>query len=125
AGVRAAVVMAVGSGVSARLVGYMVPVEPGGDDGFVASVREFCRTRLPEYMVPSGWVVLPELPLTPNGKVDRRALPVDGVVEGVVAAFVAPVSEVQRRIAVVWQELLGVERVGLRDNFFDLGGHSL
>ncbi len=75
--------------------------------------------------MPSGWVVLSALPLTPNGKVDRGALPVAGDASAVVADFVAPVSPTQCRVAELWRELLGLERVGLRDNFFDLGGHSL
>ncbi|BAL88452.1 putative NRPS [Actinoplanes missouriensis 431] len=124
-GVRAAVVVVAGSGAGARLVGYVVPSvgSEGGD--LVAGLREFCRGRLPDYMVPSGWVVLADLPLTPNGKVDRRALPSADVAQGVVARFVEPVSPVQRRVAAVWRDLLGVARVGLHDNFFDLGGHSL
>ncbi len=125
AGVRAGVVSVVGSGVGARLVAYVVPDGGEGGEGFVASVRQWCRGRLPEYMVPSGWVVLSALPLTPNGKVDRGALPVAGDASAVVADFVAPVSPTQCRVAELWRELLGLERVGLRDNFFDLGGHSL
>ncbi len=125
AGVRAGVVSMVGSGGGARLVAYVVPGGAGGGEDFVASVRQWCRGRLPEYMVPSGWVVLSALPLTPNGKVDRGALPDAGGASAVVADFVAPVSKTQCRVAVLWQELLGLERVGLRDNFFDLGGHSL
>jgi acyl carrier protein len=124
-GVRAAVVAVAGSGVAARLVGYVVPDHTADRDGLAGRVRDVCRARLPEYMVPSGWVVLDELPWTPNGKVDRTRLPVDGVVEGVAAGFVAPESDVERRVAVVWQDLLEAPRVGLADNFFDLGGHSL
>ncbi|KDA41663.1 non-ribosomal peptide synthetase, partial [Frankia sp. BMG5.23] len=125
AGVRAGVVSVVGAGPAARLVGYVVPVDGVNGEGLAGSLRDFCRGRLPEYMVPSGWVALERLPLTPNGKVDRGALPDAGAARGVVARFVAPASVVQRRVALVWEELLGVERVGLRDNFFDLGGHSL
>ena len=82
------------------------------------------RERLPVYMVPSDFVLLPRLPLNPNGKVDRRAL-----------AAIAPdetrrggtplQGELERRIAAVWREVLGIEEVGADDNFFDAGGHSL
>ena len=79
-------------------------------------------------MVPSAFVVLPALPLNANGKVDRRALMARGgeaVEPADEAAYVAPGSPLEELLAEIWQELLGVERVGARDNFFDLGGHSL
>ncbi|MFD8221340.1 amino acid adenylation domain-containing protein [Streptomyces sp. NPDC059697] len=124
--VRACVVTVAGSGAGARLVAYVVPnQQEDNDEGFIAPVRQWCRGRLPEYMVPSGWVALSALPLTPNGKVDRAALPDPGGASAVVADFVAPESQTQHHVAQLWQELLGLERVGLRDNFFDLGGHSL
>ncbi|MFQ5930188.1 MAG: phosphopantetheine-binding protein, partial [Acidobacteriota bacterium] len=82
--------------------------------------------KLPEYMVPATFVVLDFLPLMPNGKVDRRALPApDGLRPALEVAYVTPRTEVERTIATVWQEVLHVEKVGMHDNFFDLGGHSL
>jgi amino acid adenylation domain-containing protein len=107
-----------------RLVGYVVSgigstVDPGilGD-----SLKE----QLPDYMVPSAWVVLPSLPLTPNGKVDRRALPAPtGARADQAASYVAPRTPEERLLAEVWATLLGLERIGVRDDFFDVGGHSL
>ncbi len=92
----------------------------------VPAIRGFLLERLPEYMVPSVCVPLDALPLSSNGKVDRRALPepTDGPA-GSDKVFAAPKTEIERKIAAVWQDLLGLERVGLDDNFFDLGGHSL
>jgi amino acid adenylation domain-containing protein len=92
----------------------------------VPGLRSFLQERLPEYMVPAAFVLLDALPLTPNGKVDRQALSVPDhhrAERGV--SFVAPTTEVERMIAGVWQEVLGLAQVGVHDNFFDLGGHSL
>jgi amino acid adenylation domain-containing protein len=107
-----------------RLIAYVV-----SDPGVVPSagqLRRFLKEKLPEYMIPSAFVYLDSLPLTPNGKVDRRALPQPSNVrpEGE-EEFVAPRTPMERAIAEIWQDLLGVEKVGVDDNFFDLGGHSL
>ncbi|MGH7462238.1 MAG: phosphopantetheine-binding protein, partial [Longimicrobiales bacterium] len=80
--------------------------------------------RLPEQMIPSAFVHLPAWPLTASGKIDRSNLPTPGA-PTLDSAFVLPRTELERRIATVWREVLGVERVGVHDNFFDLGGHSL
>jgi amino acid adenylation domain-containing protein len=90
------------------------------------SLREHLRNKLPEYMIPSYFVQLEKIPLTPNGKVDRKALPVPvgaGMTSG--TEYCAPSNEVEQKFVSIWQEILGVEKVGVRDNFFDLGGHSL
>jgi amino acid adenylation domain-containing protein len=89
-------------------------------------LRAYLREQLPEYMIPSAFVMLESLPLTPNGKVDRKALPApqDGRAE-LTSTYVKPQTQLERMITAVWQEVLGVERVGIEDNFFDLGGHSL
>lgn len=89
-------------------------------------LREFLGQRLPEYMVPSLFLQLEELPLTPNGKVDYAALPLQGgerLPSG--APYAAPASEMEHTVAGMWQEVLGVQRVGLHENFFDIGGDSL
>ncbi|MBC1239444.1 MULTISPECIES: non-ribosomal peptide synthetase [Nostoc] len=91
-----------------------------------SDLRNFLKEQLPEYMLPSVFVQLKTLPLTTNGKIDRRALPVpDGDRPELAEVYVAPRSEMEREIARVWQELLNLEKVGVNDNFFDLGGHSL
>jgi acyl carrier protein len=76
-------------------------------------------------MVPQAVLVLPAFPLTPNGKVDRRALPEPGAAIPVRPAATAPHSELEKTIASIWQDVLGLAQVGTTDNFFDLGGHSL
>ncbi|HEX7333474.1 MAG TPA: amino acid adenylation domain-containing protein [Pyrinomonadaceae bacterium] len=108
-----------------RLVAYIVPATTMPAPT-VSELRSFLSDRLPEYMIPSNIVVLEAFPLTPNGKIDRRALPVpDGERPTLEAPFVAPRSDLERGIASVWQEVLQVSKVGIHDNFFDLGGHSL
>jgi len=91
----------------------------------IPQLREYLQSRLPEYMVPSGLMVLSQLPLTPNGKVDRKALPELDVASSVSTEYVAPQTQTQKLLAEIWQEVLGIEKVGIYDNFFDLGGHSL
>jgi acyl carrier protein len=92
----------------------------------VSALRSFLLEKLPEYMVPSTFVFLEAFPLTANGKVDRRALPRPESERPVLeSTYVAPRSGVEREIARIWQEALRVETVGVDDNFFDLGGHSL
>jgi acyl carrier protein len=103
-----------------RLAAYLVSAE--GKALIVAEVRAYAGSRLPEYMVPAGWVTLQALPLTDNGKLDRRALPAP---ELRVEEYVAPRTPTEVAVAGIWAETLGVERVGAHDNFFELGGHSL
>jgi len=95
-------------------------------DKLARQLRQFSRERLPDYMVPSAFVVLDSLPRTPNGKLDRRALPdVERVGTELRDSYVAPRTETEEELARIWSEVLGVERIGIRDSFFDLGGHSL
>jgi acyl carrier protein len=89
-------------------------------------LRAHLRQRLPAYMVPATLTVLDELPLTPNGKVDRKALAARQPTASAPGSdYVMPQTEAERAVAAIWQRVLDVERVGLTDNFFDLGGHSL
>jgi len=109
---------------SPRLIAYIVPrSEPTAS---VGELRSFLKTKLPEYMIPSAFVMLEALPLTPNGKVDRRSLPApDTARPELEKPFVAPRTEVEERLAAIWSDVLGLEQIGVRDNFFELGGHSL
>ncbi len=121
--VEAAVVLARdGMPGDRRLVAYAVPAPEQSPD--VAELRVFLAARLPAYMVPAAFVLLPGLPLTANGKVDRRALPVPGLSQGA-AEPIPPRTPLEREVAKIWREVLGVERIGVEDNFWELGGHSL
>ncbi|WP_186025078.1 non-ribosomal peptide synthetase, partial [Burkholderia gladioli] len=124
-GVGEAVVIARqdGASESARLVAYLVPTE--GAAPAPAELRARLATSLPDYMVPNAFVALAAFPLTPNGKLDRRALPAPDADAVVMQAYSAPQGETEPRLAAIWQELLGLERVGRHDNFLELGGHSL
>ncbi|XXY19116.1 amino acid adenylation domain-containing protein [Sorangium sp. So ce216] len=93
--------------------------------GLDRAIRDHAQRRLPDYMHPSAIVLLDALPLTGNGKVDRRALPVPGELRAESAPMVAPRSSHEERLTAIWQDVLGLERVSVQDNFFDLGGHSL
>ncbi len=122
-GVRhAAVRVSAREGGDARLIAYVVP-QPGATI-LGSAVRRALRDVLPDYMVPSIVLPIDRLPLTPNGKVDRRALP-DPLAGAPTTEFVEPRTEAERVVAGVWRELLGVEKVGVLDNFFEIGGHSL
>ncbi|HEU4963914.1 MAG TPA: amino acid adenylation domain-containing protein, partial [Bacilli bacterium] len=90
----------------------------------VAELRKFLHEQLPEYMVPPHLIALTDLPLNPNGKVNRRELPEPTDLSSD-REYLAPTNEVEQEVAAIWAEVLGLERVGLTDNFFDLGGHSL
>jgi amino acid adenylation domain-containing protein len=105
-----------------RLVAYVVPA--GSPAPATAELREALQRTLPEYMVPWSFVMLDRLPVTANGKLDRQALPAPGEAASG-EAYVAPRNELERAIAEVWREVLGLERVGVHDNFFESGGSSL
>ncbi|MGF6593127.1 amino acid adenylation domain-containing protein [Pseudomonas sp. 2835] len=126
-GVAEAVVVAHDGAHGKTLVGYLVadrdaPVnEPAT---WLRALKAQLQSQLPAYMVPSQLLPLDRLPVTPNGKLDRKALPAPQALQGN-EHYQAPASDLQRRLAVIWQQVLKVERVGLLDNFFELGGHSL
>ncbi|NES17633.1 MAG: amino acid adenylation domain-containing protein, partial [Symploca sp. SIO3E6] len=92
----------------------------------IQQLREYLKEQLPEYMLPSGYVVLPQLPLTPNGKVDRKALPAPETTYNYQNQnYIAPRDRQELQLVKIWENLLGVRPIGVGDNFFDLGGHSL
>ncbi|MCU0490000.1 MAG: amino acid adenylation domain-containing protein [Chloroflexaceae bacterium] len=118
-----------------RLVAYVVLQEPRTKNQEPASVQDgswfsvlgsFLREKLPDYMVPSAFVLLAELPLSPNGKVDRKALPApDATHPELARTYVAPRTATETVLANLWGSVLGRDQVGIHDSFFDLGGHSL
>jgi len=107
-----------------RLIAYVVSHRE--QEPTVSELHRFMREKLPEYMRPSGYVMVEAMPLTVNGKVDRRALPApDTTRPELEEEFAAPTTQVEEMLAGIWAEVLGLERVGIHDNFFELGGHSL
>jgi surfactin family lipopeptide synthetase A len=107
-----------------RLVAYLVAAEP--EKFRSAELREWLKQRLPPYMVPVAMVALPALPLTNNGKIDRKALPSpEQASAAATGQFAAPRTQTEKAMATIWEQVLGIEKVGVHDNFFDLGGHSL
>nr|QEO74316.1 AMP-dependent synthetase and ligase [uncultured bacterium] len=121
---KAVVVMREDTPGDPRLVAYLVGVA-GGEAAGASELRRHLAVTLPEYMIPSAFVVLDALPLTPNGKVDRRALPKPDASGEPARGYVAPRTPTEEMLCGMWGEVLGVERVGVEDNFFELGGHSL
>jgi amino acid adenylation domain-containing protein len=107
-----------------RLIAYVVPSKKPGPT--VSDLRRFVSGRVPEYMVPSAFVLLDALPLLPNGKINRRALPShEAVRPELEEEFMPPRTPEEEILAGIWADLLNVERIGVLDNFFELGGHSL
>ncbi|MDM9385424.1 amino acid adenylation domain-containing protein [Chlorogloeopsis sp. ULAP01] len=107
-----------------RLVAYIVP--NGEQTPTISELRDFLKQTLPDYMVPSAFVILNSLPLTANGKVDRRALPAPEQNRPQLATdFLAPRNRLELQLTQIWEESLGIQPIGVTDNFFDLGGHSL
>ncbi|HEV2472153.1 MAG TPA: amino acid adenylation domain-containing protein, partial [Chthonomonadales bacterium] len=124
-GVRAAVVVATGERQhEKRLVAYLVP---DGQSPSPDLITSHLRKTLPEYMIPSAYVFLEKLPLSPNGKINRLALPsptrADRRTEG--AAYVAPRTPLEEQVLLLWSDALDADTIGVHDNFFEIGGHSL
>jgi amino acid adenylation domain-containing protein len=106
------------------LVAYLV--QKDGANASVNALRDFLKQKLPDYMLPAGFVVLDKLPLTPNGKLDRHRLPApDSVPSPLAPRYVAPRDSTERSLAKLWSDLLKLAEVGIQDDFFALGGHSL
>ncbi len=107
------------------LVAYVVDRVREEESDTAGDHRAFLRERLPETMIPSAFVRLEALPLNANGKVDKKALPAPDLVSRSASSFVAPENDLQRRVSEIWCHVLGLERIGIDDSFFDIGGHSL
>jgi len=104
-----------------RLIAYIIP-KKGYDP---EQLQKYLRATLPQHMIPSLVVEIEKIPLTPNGKIDKKALPNPDLSEQLSKQYVAPTNATEQMLAEIWQEILGVEKVGIHDNFFELGGHSL
>lgn len=124
-GIRDAVVLIKdNSAGDKRLVAYILPEK--ADHNLINELRQSLRQRLPDFMVPSVFVLLESLPLMPNGKVNLKALPLpDDLRPEVETEFIGPRTPVEETVAEIWSQLLGVQRIGVNDNFFELGGHSM
>ena len=121
--VKQAVVMVRENGDERHLVAYVIP---GTDQSIVIDeLRGALKDKLPNYMVPSAFVILESLPLTPNGKVDYQKLPNPDWTEQTNMGYVTPRDELEFKLAQIWENVLNVRPIGIRDNFFDIGGHSL
>jgi amino acid adenylation domain-containing protein len=109
---------------SQRLAAYLVAQDEVELD--VSEIKKYLRERLPDYMVPSSFVILDKLPLTPNGKIDRKALPAPEITrEDLSAEYAPPTNEAEEKLVKIVGKLLNIKKVGINDNFFELGGHSL
>jgi amino acid adenylation domain-containing protein len=106
-----------------RLTAYIVPTKV--NEISISKLREFLRKKLPDYMIPSGFVILEALPLTPNGKIDRKALPAPDLDLMREHEFTEPRNENEKAIAEIWKEVLNIDKVSVHDNFFEVGGNSL
>jgi acyl carrier protein len=107
-----------------RLVGYIAA--NAGKELNPAEIKAYLKTLLPEYMVPTAIVILTEMPMSPNGKIDRRNLPEPEQIRPAIdTEYQGTSSALEQVLAIIWADILGIDRVGAQDNFFELGGHSL
>ena len=121
AAVQQAVVVARGAGAEVRLVAYVV----GREAVAAGALRAYLQERVPGYMIPTAWVMLAALPLTPSGKVDRRALPAPETETGAAGTYVGPRTATEEVLAGIWAAVLKRPRVGVTENFFEVGGDSI
>src|SRR5690606_10044703 len=106
-----------------KLVVYVVP---GEFSPSITELREFLEEKLPDYMVPSFFVYIDKVPLTPNGKTDHKALPApDLSLRTIGDEYVAPQSSLEKELCEIWSEVLKIEKIGIHDNFFRIGGDSI
>ena len=104
---------------------YLCAYFAGERELVIQDLRSYLAEELPEYMIPSHFIQLAQLPSTPNGKIDRKALPEFDGIQNTGVDYVAPHDATETKLVVLWQEVLGIGKVGIHDNFFELGGHSL
>ena len=118
-----AAVVGLGSGPESRLIAYVIPQETAP---LAVALRGFVAGLLPDYMAPAAYMMVKDWPRTPNGKIDHAALPrPDALARASASAYAAPENETERKVAAIWRDCLSLNDVGIDDNFFDLGGHSL
>jgi len=107
-----------------KLIAYIILKET--EEAGLSDLRQFLKAKLPDYMIPAAFVRMDKFPLTPNGKVDRKALPLPVESYGQISGkYIAPKSEKEKELTLLWTETLKVENIGITDNFFELGGNSL
>ena len=107
-----------------RLVAYVVMNSP--ENTATADLRGFLKQKLPEYMLPTSFVLLEKLPITPSGKVDRKSLPApDTSALSLRSSYVAPRTDTEQQVSQIWSQILKLDKIGIHDNFFELGGYSL
>ena len=123
-GVKDAVVIGSESDRGVTLAAYLVPLSPENALG-AQEIKNFLGERLPAYIVPSHYYIVDGIPLTANGKTDGNALRESGTLLNPGALYVAPRNEMEQALAGIWKEVLGLEQVGIKDNFFEIGGTSL
>jgi hypothetical protein len=104
-----------------RLIAYLTPELP---DTSIPELREYLKTKLPEYMVPDAFVLLAHFPKTSIGVLDRKALPAPGIIQST-APYAPPANAAEQKIAAIWEAVLKRTEISIHDNFFDVGGHSL
>ncbi|WET13128.1 non-ribosomal peptide synthase/polyketide synthase [Pseudomonas sp. D3] len=124
--VSESVVVAQDGPTGKQLVAYVVPADPAliNEVEFRDALRRALKTRLPDYMLPTYFMCMAQMPLTPNGKLDRKGLPTPDASQ-LQQHYVAPETELEQQIAAIWADVLRLPQVGLNDNFFEVGGHSL
>ena len=123
-GLKEAVVLGLNNERGVTLAAFLIPSSPV-DSLEVQGLRDFLGDQLPAYIVPTLYYKVTEIPLTPNGKVDEKALRKSGVLLNPSAHYVAPRNEMEQTLVGIWKEVLGIEQVGIKDNFFEIGGTSL
>ncbi|MCJ8279751.1 MAG: phosphopantetheine-binding protein, partial [Rivularia sp. ALOHA_DT_140] len=120
-GIKQAVVTLYKNHDDEKLIAYLVT----SSEISQSNLQQFLQGKLPAYMIPSNYMMLEEFPLTPNRKIDRKALPIPDNIRPELDNFVIPKTKIEQEIAQIWQEVLQIDKIGIHDNFFDLGGHSL